>query len=290
MSETDLRTVAFDVGYRMLGSRADAEDLAQEAWMRVIGPVERGDIDNPAAYTTTVATRLAIDELRSARHRREHYPGPWLPEPVVEWGDDPAEVADTLSYALMVVLDTLSPLERAAFLLREAFAFDYDEIATALDRNEAAVRQLVSRARRRVAERRPEPVPDRAAHERLLERFLSAASGADVDGLVDLLAEEVELVSDGGPNRRAARHPIVGRDRVVRFLRSVFPRVLAGGSARIVGVNGEPGFLVEGVEGPNLVGAIVVRDGRVVRISWLVNPDKLPSPPMATTSDRDRRG
>jgi RNA polymerase sigma-70 factor (ECF subfamily) len=276
----ELRRIAFDVGYRMLGGRAQADDIAQETLLRVTGPVQRGEIGNPAAFTTTVATRLAVDELRSARRRREYYPGPWLPEPIVELTDDPVDTADALSFALLVVLDTLSPLERAAFLLREVFAFDYGEIADALDRSEPACRKLVSRARRRVAEHRPDPVADRGAHRRLLERFVAAASGADVDGLVELLADDVRLVSDGGPDRKAARNPIVGQARVIRFLRSVFPRLLARGRIRMATVNGEPGFaVVLGDGGFHLVSVMEADDdGRIRRISWVLNPSKLPGP------------
>jgi RNA polymerase sigma-70 factor (ECF subfamily) len=231
---------------------------------------------NPAAFTTTVATRLAINELRSAHRRRERYPGPWLPEPGVELSDDPVETADALSFALLVVLDTLSPLERAAFLLREVFAFDYGEIAAALDRSEPACRKLVSRARARVADHRPHPVADRTVHRRLVEQFVAAASGDDVDGLVKLLADDVRLVSDGGPNRKAARNPIVGRDRVLRFLRSVFPRLLTWGEVRPATVNGEPGFVVVGDGSLELAGVIeAADDGRIGSISWVLNPSKL---------------
>lgn len=269
-----LRKRAFDAGYRMLGTRSDAEDIAQEALLRVRDPVERGEVRNPEAYTTTVATRLAIDHLRSARVRREQYVGPWLPEPIVT--DEPGTLADEVSYALLVVLETLGPVERAAFLLREVFAFDYSDIAAALDRSEDACRQLVARARRRVHERRPRQRVDAAAHRRLVEQFLAAASGADLDGLRQLVADGVELVSDGGPHRKAARHPIRGRDRVSRFVRWVLPRIIAHGRAAVVTVNGEPGFKVEVENGTYLVGTIEASGQRITGIRWMVNPEKLP--------------
>ena len=272
-----LRRHAFDAGYRMLGSRSDAEDVAQEALLRVREPIERGEVRNPEAYTTTVATRIAIDRLRSASARRERYTGPWLPEPIIEWTEDPAELADSVSYALLVVLEVLGPRERAAFLLREVFGYDYAEIAAALDRSEAACRQLVARARRRIGDRRPTLEVDRGAHRRLLERFLAAARGDDVDGLFELLTEDVQLTSDGGPHRKAARHPIRGRDRVVRFVTSILPRLLAHHEVALVTVNGEPGFVLESEQGVYLVGTIEAVGGRIDAIRWVLNPEKLPA-------------
>lgn len=291
MTDADLRRVAFGVGYRMLGSRAEADDIAQETMLRIEAPIAGGAVDNPEAYTTTVATRLAVDELRSARRRRETYVGPWLPEPIVEWGDDPAETADELSYALLVVLDTLNPHERAAFLLRDVFGFGYDEIGRTLDRSAAASRQLASRARRRVAAHRPASRPDRGSHRRLVEQFLAVCHSGDVDAFVDLLADDVRLVSDGGANQRAARHPIVGRDRVTRFLASVFPRLLAVGDPTVALVNGEPGFVVPGPDGPHLVAVVGVRDDRIGSLSWVLNPDKVlhaAAPPLPTTPTATR--
>ncbi|MGB3734776.1 MAG: sigma factor-like helix-turn-helix DNA-binding protein, partial [Ilumatobacter sp.] len=238
-------------------------------------PIQSGNIDNPEAFVTTVATRLAIDELRSARRRREEYVGPWLPEPIVQTDLNPVELADSLSYALMVVLDALSPLERATFLLHDVFDFDYDELARVLGRTPVACRQLASRARRRVSDHQLAPSADHTTHVDLLERFLAAASGTDMNGLVELLTDDVELVSDGGPNRKAARKPIVGKDRVARFLRFVFPKIIEGQTARIVAVNGGPGFVVEGADGVQLVGVVETTNDRIRRILWILNPDKL---------------
>ena len=269
-----LRQVAFAAGYRMLGTRSEADDIAQEALLRLSDPLARGEVRNAEAFITTVATRLAIDHLRSARVRREQYVGPWLPEPIVV--EEPGTFADEVSYALLVVLETLGPLERAAFLLREVFGFDYAEIAAALDRSEDACRQLVARARRRVEAGRPRHPVDQATHRRLVERFIAAAGHGEVGALQAMLTEEVELVSDGGPHRKAARHPIRGRDRVVRFVCSVVPRLLQRGDLSIVTVNGEPGFRVFIEGGVWLVGTVTVNGGRIAAIRWVLNPDKLP--------------
>ncbi|MFN2607171.1 MAG: RNA polymerase sigma factor SigJ [Acidimicrobiales bacterium] len=270
-----LRRRAFDAGYRMLGSRADADDIAQETLLRVREPIERGQVRSPEAFTTTVATRLSIDHLRSARVRRESYRGPWLPEPIIERGADPVELAESLSYGLLVVLETLGPVERAAFLLHDVFAFGYDEVAATLDRSEAACRQLVARARRRVADGRPRARVDPAQHRALLERFLAASSTGDVAGLRSLLAEEVVLVSDGGARVKAARHPIRGRERVSRFVLHLIPRFTRHGGLSIVTINGEPGFVVDYEGHTHLAGTIDAADGTVTAIRWVVNPDKL---------------
>jgi RNA polymerase sigma-70 factor (ECF subfamily) len=266
-----LRRRAFDAGYRMLGSRSDAEDIAQEALLRIADRTP----DDPEAYITTVATRLAIDRLRSAQVRREAYLGPWLPEPLIEPTPDPVELADSLSYGLLVVLETLGPVERAAFLLHDVFGFGYGELAGALDRNEAACRQLVTRARRRVADGRPRLPVDPDEHRALLERFLAAVTDGDVDGLRALLTDDVVLVSDGGDKTRAARHPIVGIDRVARFVAYVTggwrPDLLQS-----VSINGEPGFVLTKDGVTHLAGTIEIRDGHIARLLWIRNPDKLP--------------
>jgi RNA polymerase sigma-70 factor, ECF subfamily len=269
-----LRQVAFAAGYRMLGTRSEADDVAQEALLRLSEPLARGEVRNAEAYITTVATRLAIDHLRSARVRREQYVGPWLPEPIVV--EEPGALADEVSYALLVVLETLGPVERAAFLLREVFGFDYADIAAALDRSEDACRQLVTRARRRVEAGRPTHQVDRATHRRLVERFIAAAGGGDLDALQAMLTEEVELVSDGGAHRKAARHPIRGREKVVRFVRSIVPRLSQQGDWSIVTVNGEPGFRLLTDVGVLLVGTVIVSENRIAGIRWVLNPDKLP--------------
>lgn len=276
-SSTEIRRLAVDVGYRMLGSHAEAEDIAQKTLLRALDPIERGEIDNPDAFVTTVATRLALDEIKSARHRRERYVGPWLPEPRLAASEDPVEMADEISYALLVLLDRLSPLERAAFLLREAFAFSYDEIGEVLARTPTASRQLVSRARRHVRDERPvrDAAPDPVAHRELLERFLTAADAGDFDGLLALLGDDVELVHDGGPARRAARHPIRGRVRVARYLSKVFPKITDGRTTSIRNVNGQPGLIIQDLERIQCVG-LLHASGTIHNISFVYNPEKLP--------------
>ena len=281
-----LGRVAASVAYRMVGSRTEAEDLAQEALVRLHAAVGRQDVRNPEAFVTTVVSRLSIDHLRLTRVQREQYLGPWLPEPVtadaLDDGARAVEMADTLSFALMVVLESLGPVERAAFLLREVFGYGYDEVAEALGRSEAACRQLVARARRRVEEhaRRRPVAPDE--HRRLLDRFVAAARHGDVDGLRELLTDDATLVSDGGPNFKAARHPIRGRDRAVRFLRKVGPGLFAERRrVEVVDLDGEPGFVVLSGDRVVVAGTIEVdvprgqTSARITGVRWVINPDKL---------------
>ena len=295
LSLSDLRALAVGVAYRMVGSRTEAEDLAQEAIARVAPLLGAGELRNAEAYTTTVTTRLAIDHLRLARVQRETYVGPWLPEPVVDDELGPAaaaELGDSLSLAFLVVLESLGPLERAAFLLRDVFAFDYAQVAEALGRSEAACRQLVSRARQRIEERRPRYPVDPAEHRALLERFVAATSTGDVGSLQTLLAEGVVLVSDGGADRKAARRPIEGRDRVIRFLAAIGPKVLGPAPSvstwsgtvevRQEELNGEPGFVVRHDGRVTLAGTIEVVDGSIASIRWVLNLDKLHWVPGAT--------
>jgi RNA polymerase sigma-70 factor (ECF subfamily) len=275
----DPRSAAFAVAYRMLGSVAEAEDVAQETVIRLAA--EEGVVENPAAWSTTVATRLAIDVLRSARARRESYPGPWLPEPLlVDPGPGPAdrvELADTLSQALLVALERLTPLERAAFLLREVFDYDYGRIAQVVDRTEDNARQLVSRAKRHIAAGRPRFDPDDEARERLVGRFLAAVDGGDLHGLEGVLAQDVVLWGDGGGVVIAAKIPVHGAAAVARFLVHTHParrgRDVSFAPAR---VNGQPGrILFHGDGTVDAVFAFDVVDGRIAAI-WIVrNPEKL---------------
>ena len=279
-----LRERAVAVAYRMLGSRTEAEDIAQDTLERVRRALRDGDdagepIRNPAAFTTTVATRLSIDHLRSARVRRERYVGPWLPEPIQGVSSsDPeaaAELGDSLSFAMLVVLEALGPDERAAFLLHDTFGYGYDELAVVLDRSPAACRKLVSRARQRIAARRPRISTDHDEHRELLDRFLGAARRGDLEQLVAVLAPESVLVADGGATMKSARHPIRGRSRVARFLSSIGPRVFDVGEVSIEDVNGELGFVVRDGGAVVLVGTAEVDDGRIAALRWVRNPDKL---------------
>jgi RNA polymerase sigma-70 factor, ECF subfamily len=282
---TPERARLVSIAYRMVGSRTEAEDLVQEALLRVHvareGLAAEGkEIESVDAYATTVLTRLAIDHLRSARVRREAYVGPWLPEPIaVDPAGDAersAETADSLSLAFLVVLESLAPAERAALLLHDVFGYGYEDLAAILDRSEPACRQLVSRARHRVVERRPRFDVDPSHHAVLVDRFLDAARAGDVDGLVAILAEDATLVSDGGGTVKAARHPVIGRERVARFLSHIMRRLLASYELTATTVNGLPAFSVVAPDGtPYQVGTFDIVDGRVSRVHIVVNPDKL---------------
>ncbi|MFE3598185.1 RNA polymerase sigma-70 factor [Streptomyces sp. NPDC059096] len=274
------RPVLTGVAYRMLGRYADAEDVVQEAWLRW-SAADRADVVEPRAYLVRITTRLAIDRLRQTRTRREAYVGPWLPEPVVtDFGPtvpDTAEravLADSVSLAVLVVLESLSPLERAVFVLREAFGFPFAEIATALERSESAVRQLAGRARRHVEERRPRYDVDPAERRDLTERFLAAAGGGDLDGLLALLAPDVRLVGDSGGKAKAPRRVIEGADKVGRFLLAT----AAGGGhydVSLVEVNGAPALLFRTGGKPDIVMQLEFRGGRVQSVHIIRNPDKL---------------
>lgn len=283
-TELEAATAAFEaqrpylraVAYRLLGRVGEAEDVVQEAWLRW-REVDRATVMDDRAYLTQVTTRLAIDRLRRERRRRETYVGPWLPEPVALEPDvaDRVELADSVEMALLVVLETLSPLERAVFVLREAFGEPYEEIALVVDRNEEAVRQLAHRARRHVDERRPRFDADARTRREVTERFLAAAAGGDVDALMELLAPDVTLVSDGGGVVRAALRPIEGADAVARWLAGVAARGLAEPSMEIVELNGGPAAVVR--SRGELQAAIVlgVAGGRVRAVYLVANPDKL---------------
>src|SRR5215210_1404516 len=251
-----LRPLLFSIAYRLVGSVAEAEDLVQEAFVRFHQREE--DVEDPKAFLSTVVTRLAIDHLRSARVRREAYVGPWLPEPLLtDDSADPAahaEMADSLSLAFLVLLEQLSPLERAAFLLREVFGYSYQQVAETVGRSQDSCRQLVARARRHLDAERPRYEVSREQHEELTDRFLEACLTGDVDGLAELLADDVVLVTDGGGRVRAVRKPVLGRDKVGRVLITITqPDRRAGVAAiRPVRVNGRPARLAVGADGAPL--------------------------------------
>jgi len=273
------RRQLFAVAYRMLGSVADTEDVLQDTYLRWQS-ADRSAVESAPAYLTTIVTRLCLDLLGSARRRRETYVGPWLPEPLVtDTSPDPAEaaeLADSLSMAFLVLLESLTPLERAAFLLREVFGYGYDEVGRMLQRDEAACRQLVSRARRHVSGRRPRFAASRDEGERLTTEFLVACGTGDVDGLVVLLADDVVLWSDGGGVVSAARRPVVGADKVARFLVGIAH--MDPGPLRIdlTWVNAAPGAVIRGPAGPISVMALdVADDGRIAGVHIVRNPEKL---------------
>lgn len=270
---TTHRSTLVGVAYRILGSVSDAEDVVQEAWLRWADR-PMAEIVNPRAFLIRVTSRLALDRLRRLKARRESYVGPWLPEPVATEPDAAQEVerAEQVSMALLVVLETLSPLERAVFVLREAFALPYGEIATALDRSEAAVRQLARRARAHVDERRPRYDTDVAARRTITERFLTACRTADLAALMELLAADVMLVGDTGGQARGPKRPVAGAVKVAKVLTSgSYPDT----AFELTELNDGPGILVSSAG--QLIAAVVldVRDGLIWRINAVSNPDKL---------------
>ncbi len=275
------RPVLMGVAYRMLGRVADAEDVVQEAWLRW-SAADRTDVRETRGYLVRVTTRLAIDRLRQVKARSETYVGPWLPEPyvtdLVDTVPDAAEravLADTVSLAVMVVMESLSPLERAVFVLREAFAYPYAEIAAMLDRAEPAVRQLAGRARRHVDERRPRYEVDPKQRRDLTERFLVAAEQGDLAGLMELLAPDVSLVADSGGLARAPRRILESADHVGRFIVGTAGKGLVDVSFRFLEVNGGLAVLVLSGDRPDSVFQMEVADGRIQCVYIMRNPDKM---------------
>ncbi|MFD5448570.1 RNA polymerase sigma factor SigJ [Streptomyces sp. NPDC127100] len=279
------RPVLLGVAYRMLGRLADAEDVVQEAWLRW-SRADRTAVREPRGYLVRITTRLAIDRLRQITSRGETYVGPWLPEPcVTDFGDvvpDTAEravLADSVSLAVLVVLESLSPLERAVFVLREAFGYPYAEIAAVLEREEAAVRQLAGRARRHVDERRPRYDVDPAQRRDLTERFLAAAAEGDLEGLMAMLAPGVRLVGDSGGKSRAPLRVLESADKVGRFLVGAARKTAPDATLRFLELNGGPAALLLAGGKPDFVLQLDIADGRVQCVYVVRNPDKLRSLP-----------
>lgn len=284
-TETDVfeehRPVLMGVAYRMLGRVTDAEDVVQEAWLRW-SAADRSEVREPRAYLVRVTTRLAIDRLRQVKSRGETYVGPWLPEPYeTDFGDtvpDTAEqavLADSVSLAVLVVMESLSPLERAVFVLREAFGYPYADIAAMLDRAEPAVRQLAGRARRHVDERRPRYDVDPVRRRDLTERFLAAAGGGDLEGLMALLAPDVRLVGDSGGKTKAPLRVLESADHVGRFIVGVAGKGVPDITWRFLELNGGPAVLVMSGGKPDSVFQMDVLDGRIQSVYIIRNPDKL---------------
>ena len=277
------RSLLFSITYRMLGSVADAEDVVQDTYLRWRDVTEE-EVRSPRSYLSAMVTRLSINRLRSAQARREEYVGPWLPEPLLSnrvegITIDPAELDESLSMAFLVLLESLNPVERAVFLLREVFDYDYEEISRIVGKSEANCRQIAHRARQSVAARRPRFEHSPEQEERLTERFVEACMSGDMEGLISLLSEDITLWSDGGGKVAAAPYPIHGPERVARFLLGVLRTVPPGFSARPVRVNGGPG-VVGYVDGhPTGVVAIDVADERLRSVHIVVNPDKLQAIP-----------
>ncbi|WP_432508979.1 RNA polymerase sigma factor SigJ [Kineococcus auxinigenes] len=283
------------VAYAVLGSRAEAEDVVADCWLRLVGADAAERVRDVEAWATVAVARRALDVLRSARSRRESYVGPWLPEPLVT-GDpvaggaaagDPADrvtLDERVSYALMVVLETLTPAERTAWVLHELFGVPFADVARAVGRSPAAVRQLAGRARAHVAAGAGRVEVDPGEHRRVTAAFLAATAGGDLGALLALLDPAVVLTSDGGGVVSAARRSVHGADRVARFLAGLARKHLDGAVVRVVRVNGGPGFAVADASGPVLVGALTVVSGTVRRVDLVLAPAKLPTdPPPAPT-------
>jgi RNA polymerase sigma-70 factor (ECF subfamily) len=276
------RKLLFAIAYRLLGSAADAEDVVQDAWFKW-SAADRAQVAEPKAYLARIVSNLAMDRLRSTRRQREAYVGPWLPEPILTEPDasEDVAVAESVSVAMLVVLETLSPLERAVFVLKEVFDFPYTEIADAVDRSESAVRQAGHRARNHIQARRPRFETDRGKKRAVTERFFAAAIGGDINELMELLAPDVTLWTDGGGKVRQAMRPIVGVDNVVRWLAGAASRPYEGVeigamSAQVVDINGAPGVVFSGAG--RIIATLTVdlgADGRIVTVHNVANPDKL---------------
>ena len=271
------RNLLFTVAYEMLGSAADAEDVLQESWLRWAA-VDRDTVQEPRAYLVRIVTRQALNHLRTVSRRREDYVGEWLPEPLLTSPDvaEDVELAENLSIAMLTVLETLGPAERAVFVLREVFDVPYDEIADAVGKTPAAVRQIAHRAKDHVAARRPRVRVVPAEHEEAVERLVAALNTGDVQGLMDVLAPDVVSVADGGGKvKGAARRPIVGAERLARYLIGGMSKLEGTLVASATWVNGQPAIRVE-LDG-QLTGVVslTVEGGRITQIYSIANPDKL---------------
>ena len=278
----ELRPLLFSIAYRMIGSVGEAEDIVQEAFLRYHRAQSEGEeIDSPKAFLSTVTTRLAIDYLRSARAQREEYVGEWLPEPLLTDPDadtaQHAETADSLSLAFLVLLESLTPVERAVFLLHDVFGYGYDEVSGVVGKSEDNTRQLAVRARHHVDDRRPRFEASREERERLADRFFDAVEEGDTDGLVGLLAQDVVVYGDGDRRGPAWRQPIYGRDNVSKLLLSLGTQLMkVGATFRRTEINGQPGALFLDRDG-RLIStfSLDVADGTIQTIRSIANPDKL---------------
>jgi RNA polymerase sigma-70 factor, ECF subfamily len=277
------RTLMVAVAYRMLGTMADAEDAVQDAWLRWTA-APRGDVADPKSYLVRLITNTSLNKLRSVRARREAYVGPWLPEPLLtQAGPDAAErveLAESVSVAMLVVLETLAPEERAVFVLREVFGFSHAEIAAALGRSSDSVRQLAHRARDHVQARRPRFDVDAGQQRQVTQRFLAAAAGGDLDGLMTVLAPDVTLITDGGGKAQAARRPVTGAEKVARFIVTASRRPYKGVQLEDMGftvteINGTPGVVVSTAGKVLVAFTTVIAGGKITAIQAIANPDKL---------------
>ena len=272
----------FGIAYRMLGSVSEAEDLLQEAWLR-FQATDHATVRSPEAFLTTIVTRLALDQLKSARMKREVYPGIWLPEPLAtpdqQLGGDPLDdmlKLESVSLAFLHLLESLSPEERAVFLLREVFDYDYGMIARFLQKSEAACRQLFHRAKGHVAAHRPRFPATADEHQRVLGEFIQAVQSGDLNGLMALMAEDVASYADGGGKATAAMHPIYGRDAVTRFVHGLSRFLTPGYTVEVTPLNGWPSVVVRAASGELITAvALNVVEGKIQALHFIRNPDKL---------------
>lgn len=276
------RNLLFSVAYRLLGSAADAEDAVQDTWIKW-SAADRSQVVEPKAYLTRIVSNLALEQLRSNRHKRETYVGPWLPEPILTSGDtaDAVMDAESVSTAMLMVLETLSPLERAVFVLRDVFGFSYAEIAEAVERSEAAVRQAAHRAREHVQARRPRFTADRSRQRQVAERFAAAAAGGDINTLMEVLSPDVTLWTDGGGKVRQALQPVVGAQTVAAWFAAIGTVTYQGVepadmNVELAEINGGPGMVFSGLG--RVIATVTFgfdADGRITAIHNVANPDKL---------------
>lgn len=265
------------LAYRMLGTRSDADDVLQEAFIRWTA-ADRSAVRSPRAFLSTMVTRLSIDRRRQIEARKETYVGPWLPEPIVEPDKphaDRVEIAESVSLALLHVLESLSPAERAAYLLRKMFDYDYAEIALVLEKSEPTCRQLVSRAESHVHEERPRFEVSPVEVRRISDQFLQACASGDLQGLVQLLHDDAVMLSDGGGKVSAAQVPVEGRDRIARFFLGIFKKAPASARLAAVRVNGQPGYAMMVDDQVVTIMAVDIADGRIRRFFMIRNPEKL---------------
>jgi RNA polymerase sigma-70 factor (TIGR02957 family) len=269
------RSLLFTVAYEMLGSAADAEEIVQETWLRW-AEVDHAEVRDPRAYLVRIVTRQALNRLRTLSRRREEYVGEWLPEPLLTSPDvaEDVELAESVSIAMLIVLETLGPAERAVFVLREVFDTPFDEIAEAVGKTPAAVRQIASRARNHVAARRPRMEVSRSEQQEVVERFLSAINSGDVQGLMKVLAPDVVLIADGGGVVLAFRRPVEGREKVAAAL-SGLSRVVPGGVATTTWLNGGPAVRVDLAGTLDSAVSLLIEKGRITRVYAIRNPHKL---------------
>jgi len=269
------RPLLFSIAYRMLGSVAEAEDVVQETWLRARED-DQTAVQSPRAYLTTIVTRLCIDQLRSAARMRTEYPGPWLPEPIAEPNQEPAELASSLTMAFLLLLEQLTPIERAVFLLREVFEYDYPEIAVSVGKAEANCRQILARARARVRDPRPRFSASKRESVEIVGRFRDACASGDLSGLMALLDPDAQLVADGGGKAASATRPILGADRIGRFLMGFARKIpWARDDLVQVSINGTPGLLFRSSVAGDSAYAFDIADGRIHTVYVVRNPDKL---------------